>query len=105
MVGRRRELDEIDRLLAHEGAAAAVVLDGEAGIGKTTIWREGVRRAHERGLRTLIAQPSESETSLPYAALADLLAEVPADELPLPQRKALAAALARSQATEPLDQH
>jgi DNA-binding CsgD family transcriptional regulator len=108
IVGRRAELDEIDRLLGDEGPAAAVLFDGEAGIGKTTIWRAGVRRARVRGLRTLVAQPSESEAGLPYAALADLLAGVPADafdRLPGPQRSAISAALTQRESADAFDQH
>jgi hypothetical protein len=108
IVGRRAELDQVDRFLGLEGPAAAVLLDGEAGIGKTTIWREGLRRAHGRGLRTLVAHPSASETGLPYAALADLLAGVPEDAfdaLPKPQRAAVDAALARSESAAPFDPH
>src|SRR4051812_2265261 len=104
IVGRRTELDEIDRLLGHDGLAAAVVLDGEAGIGKTTIWASGVENARRRGLTTLVARPAEGEASLPFAALGDLLEPVVdsvAADLPAPQRRAIDLALQRSDAVEP----
>jgi DNA-binding NarL/FixJ family response regulator len=104
IVGRRTELDELDRLLRHEGPAAAVVLDGEAGIGKTTIWASAVETAGRRDLRTLVARPAEAEASLPFAALGDLLepiVDTVAAGLPEPQRKALDLALQRTDVVEP----
>ena len=52
--GRDLELAAIERFL--DGAPtwpSAVVIEGEAGIGKTTLWLEGIRRAAERGMRAL----------------------------------------------------
>ena len=60
---------------------SGAVLEGEAGIGKTTLWREAVTHAEAIGVRVLAASPAESETPLAFAALADLLASVSADEL------------------------
>ena len=78
ILGRADELGQVLALVEDETPAArAVVLDGEAGIGKTTIWRAAVRRARERGLPTLVAQPAAGEAGLPYAALGDLVAAVP----------------------------
>jgi DNA-binding NarL/FixJ family response regulator len=107
ILGRAGELDQVFAFL-DDGtpAARALVLDGEAGIGKTTVWREGVRHAQERGLRALVAQPAASEAGLPYAALADLLAAMPDDAfegLPTQQRAAVGAAAARGEG--PVDQH
>lgn len=97
VVGRDAELAAIEAFLAREsGSPAALLLEGEPGIGKTTLWRAGVDRAERLGYRVLRAQPVESETRLSYAALNDLLvASYPEvrDELPLPQRHALDAAL------------
>src|SRR5262249_9185288 len=69
------------------------------GIGKTTIWEAGVRSASARGLRVLAARPTEAETSLAYAGLTDLLADIDDDAfaaLPAPQRHALDVALLRA---------
>jgi DNA-binding NarL/FixJ family response regulator len=109
ILGRAGELDQVYAFLDDGTAAArALVLCGEAGIGKTTIWRAGARHAQERGLRSFVAQPAESEAGLPYAALGDLLAPVPDDafdRLPPQQRAAVAAAVARAEPTGPVDQH
>jgi DNA-binding NarL/FixJ family response regulator len=109
IVGRAEELRNVVALVNDTTQGArAIVLAGEAGIGKTTIWRAGVRHAEQGDLRTFVAQPAESETGLPYSALADLLATVTDDELralPAQQRAAVGAALARSESSGPLDQH
>ena len=76
----------------------ALVLDGEVGIGKTTLWEEAVRRASERSWAVLSTRAAQAEVRLSYVGLSDLLARVPAaalDELPRPQRQALDVALLR----------
>ena len=81
---------------AASGLPAVLLLQGEAGIGKTTLWLAGVAEAREKGLRVLVARPGEAETGLAFAALADLLGEaleLVADALPRPQRRALRVAL------------
>ena len=97
LVGRESELDALTSFLAAEdGGSNTLCLEGEAGIGKTTLWRAGVDLAAERGLRVLVARPTSAEQELPFAGLGDLLdadlADV-LDELPLPQRQALEVAL------------
>ena len=75
------------------------MLEGEPGMGKTTLWLEAVARAEERDFLVLRAQPAESETRLSYAALADLVGpeyDRVRDELPEPQQRALDAALLRT---------
>lgn len=75
-----------------------LVLAGEAGIGKTTLWRHGVGRARDRGFTALVCRPAAAEVRLSYAGLADLLIDIdPAvcAALPGPQRRALDAALLR----------
>src|SRR5689334_523546 len=84
----------------------ALLVEGEAGIGKSTIWFEAVRLAEARAYRVLRARPAESEARLSYAVLADLTG--PAfDEtravLPAPQERALAATLLRVATNEPAD--
>ncbi|MCU0506765.1 MAG: AAA family ATPase [Chloroflexi bacterium] len=54
-----------------------LVVEGEAGIGKTAVWRVALDLAERRGLRTLVASPGEREAALPYAGLGDLLEGVP----------------------------
>src|SRR6187551_1362014 len=100
IVGREAELREIERFLAAvRTAPGALVIEGEAGIGKSTIWLEAVRRAEESGFRVLQARPAESEARLSYAALADLVGDA-VDEvafaLPAVQERALDVALLRA---------
>jgi DNA-binding CsgD family transcriptional regulator len=97
VVGRDAELASIREFVSgiSEGASA-LVLEGEAGMGKTTLWRAGVEAAESAGLRVLQAEPAESETALSFSGLGDLLDPVLEDALaPLPagQRSALARAL------------
>ena len=103
IVGREDELARLDLLFAADGPAA-LVIDGEAGIGKTTLWRTGLARARDAGFTVLACQPAQPEQALPFSALADLLEPVLDDELPaLPgrQRTALEVALQRTEPTEP----
>jgi len=102
VIGRERELAAVGRLLERGSSGfAALVLEGEAGIGKTTVWREAVRVAEDAGYEVLGSRPAEAETALAFASLADLLEPVAdhrLDELPEPQRDALEAALLRRRA-------
>ena len=99
MVGREAELTALSAFLdrvAH--GPAFLLLEGEAGIGKTTLWEAGVWAAHQRDWLVLSARPSATEVGFAYAAIADLLAPIPAtlSGLPPPQREALDAALLRT---------
>ena len=100
IVGRDAELESIGRFLDDVARAPSVLLlEGDAGIGKTTLWTAGVRATRDRGYVVLASRPAESETQLSFAALGDLLADV-ADvltELPSPQRHALEVALLLSE--------
>src|SRR3954447_23195475 len=79
--------------------SAALALEGEAGIGKTTLLREARRRAESAGSRGLACRPSAAEAKFSFSGLADLLSPV-GDEtfaaLPDPQRDALQVALLRA---------
>jgi DNA-binding NarL/FixJ family response regulator len=80
------------------GGMRAMVIEGDAGIGKSTIWRFAAERAAALGWSVLAATSAQSETRLAYAGLADLLgtlADAVFDHLPAPQRRALAVALLR----------
>jgi hypothetical protein len=75
------------------------VLEGEPGIGKTTLWTATMAHAEQQGCRVLSCRPAEAEAKLSYAALADLLAPVEEEAfrgLPGPQRRAIDAALLRA---------
>lgn len=94
--GRDGELAAISRFFEYDRAEArALVLEGEAGIGKTTLWREAVRLAESRSL-VLSSRGSEAETRMSFTVLGDLLVpalEGPMLDLPARQRSALEAAL------------
>lgn len=100
VVGRERELSLAEEFLDSAGERFAVlVLEGEPGIGKTTVWREVVRRAQERSFLVLSCRPAATEAKLGLAAVADLLEPVPEtalDALVEPQRRALDVALLRA---------
>ena len=104
VVGRDRERAALTAFLDDLGAwPAGMVLVGEAGAGKTTLWREGVDRADARGHRVLLARPAAAEALLAFAGLRDLLDEVfdeVVDPLPVPQARALEVALLRRDAAD-----
>jgi predicted ATPase len=104
VVGRESELAAVrDFLERIADGPAMLVLTGEPGIGKTTVWRAGVEAAVDRGCTVLRCRPAATDFRLSHASLADLLAEVaPAhfDPLPDPQRRALDAALLRTAAAD-----
>jgi predicted ATPase len=108
IVGRDAELASLHAFTGEaEGQAAALVLEGEAGIGKSTLWEAGVEHARAKGLRVLTSRPADAERSLGYAGLADLLEALIDDVLPAlltPRRRALQVALVREEASgDPVD--
>ncbi len=107
LFGRDTELAALEQFLDRvpEGAGA-VLLSGEAGIGKTTLWVEALRSARARGYIVLSCTPGEQETKLAYSALGDLLDDVVDEalpQLPTSQRRALEHALLRTEDTETAD--
>jgi DNA-binding CsgD family transcriptional regulator len=71
---------------------SALVIEGEPGIGKTTLWFAALEQAHAQGFRALSARAAVAESVRAYAALADLLSGVEDTalaSLPHPQRIAL----------------
>ena len=100
MVGRESEHEKVCDFVAAAGSGGALLLTGEAGIGKTTLWEAGIVVARERGKRVLVARPSGAEAQLSFAALIDLCdgVEIAAPSgVPAPQRAALEVALLRSE--------
>jgi DNA-binding CsgD family transcriptional regulator len=99
LVGRDEELQVA--LVALDELPAAVVFEGEPGIGKTILWQAALAELAARGSRVLSARPAETESSLSYVGLVDVLDPV-LDEvlpaLPSPQRRALEIALQRADA-------
>ncbi|MGV0873214.1 AAA family ATPase [Mycolicibacterium sp. XJ879] len=71
---------------------SALLIEGDAGIGKTTLWLAAAESARHRGFRVMSTDATEAESVLAYTALADLLADVdPAiwSYLPGPQHAAV----------------
>jgi len=97
IVSREEELASIHAFIDEVRAGpAALVLEGEAGIGKSTLWLAGVEHARTRGLRVLSSRPAEAERGLAHVGLGDLFEDVLDDvlpALPAPRRRALEAAL------------
>ncbi|TFV59193.1 helix-turn-helix transcriptional regulator [Mycobacterium sp. PS03-16] len=98
LIGRDVERHAVDHLLTQvPGGPCALVLSGEAGIGKTSVWLAGMATAELRGFRVLSTRAVLSESAAAYSALAELLAGVDAavlDHLPAPQRLAIDRVLA-----------
>jgi DNA-binding CsgD family transcriptional regulator len=109
VIGRDLELASIGELLVKiEGGPVALVLSGEAGIGKTALWEAGVARADRAGVRVLSCRCAEGEASLAFGGLSDLLGAVfpqLAAALAPPRRHALEVALLlREPDSKPLDE-
>ena len=100
-VGRETEAAKISRFLGELPCGSDVLLiEGQVGIGKTTLLREAQNTAARLGHMVLSAFPAESEVPLEFAGLADLLEWVPAvlvDGLPVPQRHAVRQAVLRAE--------
>ena len=98
LIGREEELRAA--LASFATLPALVALEGEAGIGKSSIWRAVLDELGANGAVVLSARPAEAETHLSYAGIADLLEPVLDDslaKLPTPQRQALESALRRAE--------
>src|ERR1700730_8139723 len=91
LLGRRRECEQLDRLLrsTRAGHGGAVVVVGEPGVGKTALL-DYVSSAAE-GFQVLRTVGNEAEMELAFAALQQLCTPGTAivDQLPEPQRDAL----------------
>src|SRR3954469_10160759 len=94
-VGRTTEREVLDGLLARvrEGESEALVIRGEAGIGKSALLRYAARQAS--GFQVAQLTGVEAEMELPFAGVHQLCTAIPdrIEALPAPQRQALATAL------------
>jgi hypothetical protein len=109
VVSREPQAAEIAAFLTSVVAApCALVIEGEPGIGKTTLWLETIERAKADGFRVMAARPVDAESVLAYTSLADMLDGIDTAilaELPEPQRRALDRVLLRGDAADsPADQ-
>ena len=104
LIGKAEELSALAGFIeALAEGPRALLVEGEAGIGKTTVWQAGVRAAELAGCRVLSCRPTGSEARFSFAALGDLLAGVFPGTLPLlpaTQRRALELALVLAEADD-----
>jgi len=104
VLGRTAELEQLTAMLdAVVAGPRAVVVEGPAGIGKTTMWQAALQAARARSFTVLAARATQTEATLPFAGLIDLLEGVPEAglaALPAPQRRALEVALLRREPEE-----
>ncbi|HEY1486436.1 MAG TPA: AAA family ATPase, partial [Micromonosporaceae bacterium] len=93
IVGRDTTQRLLARLSEHDDpGVSAMVLIGDAGIGKTALWEWTIADAASRNITVLASRAGQAEARLPWVVLTDLISAVPAhiiDELPTPQRDAL----------------
>ena len=103
LVGREPERARIDRLLhdARAGRSGALLLVGEAGIGKTALLEHARAEAVAAGMPVLRARGMQTESDLPFAGLGELLGPLldRLDAIPPTQATALRGALALGEAT------
>jgi DNA-binding CsgD family transcriptional regulator/tetratricopeptide (TPR) repeat protein len=104
LVGREVEAARVDAMLERlaEGGAALLV-SGEAGVGKSALLDYARARADGLGLRALSSLGVEAEAELAYAGLHQLLVPVLGlvELLPAPQRRALEVAFGVASGPEP----
>jgi DNA-binding CsgD family transcriptional regulator len=100
LVGRAADLLALRQFLDSGSPARCLVISGEAGIGKTTLWEAGVETAAAEGYLVLSTRSTQAEVELSFAALADLVDDVDPGVLaglPSLQLQALEAALRRGE--------
>jgi DNA-binding CsgD family transcriptional regulator len=99
VLGRAAELEQLTAMLeAVVAGPRAVVIEGPIGIGKTAVWQAALQAARSRSFTVLAGRAAQTEATLPFAGLIDLLEGVPEAglaALPAPQRRALEVALLR----------
>jgi DNA-binding CsgD family transcriptional regulator len=95
VIGREEEIGSIEAFL-DELRPRTLLIAGEPGIGKTTLWEAGVEAARRRSRRMLVHRAIEPESQLAFTALSDFLGEAIGEMLPslVPaRRRALEVAL------------
>jgi len=75
LLGRDQEVKLLEGVLSNalDGEAGFVMVEGEAGIGKTTLLEELAHVANERGCLTLEGRASEFDQGLPFGLFTDAL--------------------------------
>lgn len=98
LLGRDREISALLEAMkrARHAGPLAIVIDGEAGIGKSALWSAGLETARDEGAALLIHRAVVSESVWAFGGLGDLLGPpLPsiAQDLPGPRRRAIESAL------------
>ena len=70
LIGRDADLDVLERHLSPTSSTAGVVLDGPAGVGKTTLVREAASRCRTAGATVRWLAGTQTSRSLPFGAVA-----------------------------------
>jgi len=100
VVGRDAELDAITEFFEPRlDRPRALLLEGEAGIGKTSLLAAADEEARRRRWQILGCRPAAAEAQLAFAALTDAFGEALDGDvtmLPEPQRAALLGAVRRA---------
>jgi DNA-binding CsgD family transcriptional regulator len=103
LIDRLAECEVLDRLIeaVRAGESRALVVSGEAGVGKTALLE--YLAGHASGCRVARIAGVQSEMELPFAALHQLCAPMldNVDRLPVPQRDALEIAFGMSSGSAP----
>lgn len=95
LIGRDHELRILTELIGQvRQHGGAIVVLGEAGIGKTSLLRAAAEYGRQESLQVLLTTGVETEAQLPFAGLHQLLRPVlsAAERLPQTQGQALSAA-------------
>lgn len=103
VVARDAEVARLGSFVRDASPGEALVLIGETGIGKTTLWEAAIDLARASGARVLSARPTGSAAQLSFGGLIDLCDEFVESDLaglPSPQRRGLEAALVRAEAND-----
>jgi DNA-binding CsgD family transcriptional regulator len=102
LLGREHAIRAVEALLdAASEQGGALLLRGDPGIGKSALLDRAKVLARDRGMRVLVATGVQSETSLPFTGLNELLRPVldRVGRLPVPQQSALRSAFGMAEST------
>jgi DNA-binding CsgD family transcriptional regulator len=106
VVSREVESKAVDDFLASvPSGPSALLVEGAAGIGKTTVWLAALEVARELGFHVLSTRAVQTESVLAYGSLAALLEDLDDSELaslPPPQRLAIDRVLLRMTVDGPM---
>lgn len=78
LLDREPELELVRRVLtsARSGVGAVLIIEGDSGIGKTTLIRAAVQLARDQGACVLTARGGELEEDLPFGVVRELFANM-----------------------------